>query len=164
MSMLHFSVTITGAVSPNGGDEEANGFAMTAADLLGNLEHAVSSVTANGLVTGDTPATLDETDNSVRVSTSRFDTMAMPVISTAHLDAQTARSLLTDESQRDWGFVANYEEGAFLRLYDLTDMEAAVPDCIREISKWLAAQGFDSWVRVDRDWDCVDGLPVYDHE
>lgn len=92
MAPLHFSLIFSGTVLPNGGDQEANGIAMTADELAANLEQAVSSILSNGQVTGDTPATLEDHSHRVRVTVAaQSDLMVMPMISIAHLDAATAK-------------------------------------------------------------------------
>lgn len=73
MESLKFSLTFSGTVSPNGGDIEADSIAMTKDDLVANLEQAVSYITGNGLVTGETPATLEDHDTFIRVENESDD-------------------------------------------------------------------------------------------
>lgn len=160
MTPLHFSLIFTGTVSPNGGDEEANGIAMTRGELNAHLEQAVLNITGNGLVTGDTPATLEEHSHCVRITSGKVDMMASPIMSTAHLDQATSELLQQSGGSLPWGTVATYPEGFFLLLMDNPD--ASIPKCIVDIHQWQKSQGLNGWVRLDRDWDCVDGLPVYE--
>lgn len=162
MSPLHFSLIFTGTVSPNGGDEDANGIAMTRGELNANLEQAVANITGNGLVTGDTPATLDDYSHCVRITSGKFDMMAMPIISAAHLDAATALTLSEAGDKCRWAVIAPYSEGFFIRFLDEDGLDADAPQCARDIRQWLKAQNLNGWVRLDRDWDRVEGLPAYE--
>jgi len=161
MQPLHFSLNFSGIVLPNGGDIEANDIAMTREDLLGNLDHAISVITGNGLVTGDTPGTLEEHSVQTYVSNAPCSTLVMPVISTAHLDADTAAALAEDPQRCRWATVASYGEGFFLRFFD-ENPDELMPACAKAIRQWVQVQGWDGWVRLDRDWDVVDGLASYD--
>lgn len=67
MKNLTFTLNFTGVVIPNGGDPEANDFAMTEADLRANLEQVVKNALNNCVVTGDTPATLDGHDFTISI-------------------------------------------------------------------------------------------------
>jgi hypothetical protein len=40
--------------------------------------------------------------------------------------------------------------------------DVSIPKCIADIHQWQKSQGLNGWVRLDRDWECVDGLPVYE--
>ncbi|MCK5532933.1 MAG: hypothetical protein KAI85_16970 [Halopseudomonas aestusnigri] len=161
MNNLHFSMTFSGTVSPNGGDESANTIAMTEHELRHTLYSAISHITGEGLVTGDTPATLGEHSTAVRVSTVATEMMALPVISTAHLDAKTARWLTDSAEDCDWATVAPYAEGFYIHFNEQCP-ESQVPACAKHIAAWLKAQGFSGWVRLDSDADEVEGLPAYD--
>lgn len=162
MSPMHFSLIFTGTVSPNGGDEKANDIAMTRGELNAHLEQAVLNITGNGLVTGDTPATLEDHSHCVRITTGKVDMMAMPIISIAHLDAATALNLSNAADQCNWAVIAPYAEGMFIRFLDEDGLDAEIPQCARDIHQWLKDQGLNGWVRLDCDWDCVDGLPAYE--
>lgn len=160
MSPLHFSLIFSGTVSPDGGDAEAENIALTPVELLANLEQAVNTITGNGLVTGDSPATLDEHSHCVRVTSGRLDMMAMPVISIAHLDSDTAQALTASAGQCKWATVACYPEGFFIGFFD-EGHDAEMPESARAIHQWLKGQNLNRWVRLDCDWDTVDGLPAY---
>lgn len=160
MSQLHFSMVFSGTVSPNGNDPEANDIAMTRDDLNANLEQAIANITGNGMVTGETPATLEGHSYSVQITTHKFDMMAMPVISTAHLDSDTAQALTASAGQCKWATVACYPEGFFIGFFD-EGHDAEMPESARAIHQWLKGQNLNRWVRLDCDWDTVDGLPAY---
>lgn len=162
MQSIHFSMIFSGTVSPNGGDQEADAFAMTPGELAHNLEQAVCDITGKGLVTGDTPATLEDHSHMIRVTQGRFEMMAMPVISTAHLDAPTAKALAEAPASCRWATVASYGEGMFLMFLDEDGLDAEIPQCARDIRDWLKAQQLNGWVRLDRDYEIVDGLQTYD--
>lgn len=69
MSILKFKVALSGEVSPNGNDPQAADIAMTADDLRYALEQAMQHVIGNGLITGESSATLE--DYSIEVSVER---------------------------------------------------------------------------------------------
>lgn len=162
MSPLHFSLLFSGTVIPNNGDDVGNAIAITRSELHANLDQAVANITGNGLVTGNTSATLDEHSHQVRISNDKADMMAMPVISTAHLDAVTALQLSDADNECPWAVVAPYDDGMFIRFFKECDPDTEIPECARAIHGWLIAQGLNGWVRLDRDWECVESLPVYD--
>ncbi|MGI1188744.1 hypothetical protein ACRCRN_32255 [Pseudomonas aeruginosa] len=160
MSPLHFSLIFSGTVSPDGGDAEAENIALTPVELLANLEQAVNTITGNGLVTGDSPATLDEHSHCVRVTSGKLDMMAMPVISTAHLDEGTAQLLFDRGDLCNWATVAPYQEGFFVRFID--ECHDQMPQCAKDVHLWLKREQLNGWVRFDRDWPTVEGLPAYE--
>jgi len=160
MNNLHFSLTFTGTVSPNGGDVDADHIALTAGELRHNLAQAISHITGEGLVTGESPATLEDHADAIHVSTAKTPMMAMPIISTAHLDAETAQWLTDNGDQCNWATVAPYQEGFFVRFYD--ECDKPMPQCAKDVLLWLKREQLNGWVRFDRDWEAVDGLPVYD--
>ncbi|MDX1296731.1 MAG: hypothetical protein R3260_00610 [Pseudomonas sp.] len=163
MALLHFSLIFSGTVQPNGGDQEANDIAMTAGELAANLEQAVSSILSNGQVTGDTPATLEDHSHRVRVTAAgQSDLMVMPIISMAHLDPATALDLSENGDQCTWATIASYKEGLFIRFFDAEGLDADVPEAALAIRQWLKSLGVNNWVRLDRDWDRVPGLPAYE--
>ena len=162
MQPLNFSLIFSGTVNPNGGDEEATGIAMQRGELYANLEQIVCDITGKGLVTGDTPATLEDHSHRVRITEGRFDMMAMPVISTAHLDQATAQELSDKPDACSWAIVANYGAGMFIRFLEQEGLEAELPQCAADIRQWLKRQGLDGWVHLDRDWDAVDVLKTYE--
>lgn len=160
MSNLHFSLTLSGTVSPNGGNEEANQDAMTASELRHNLAQAISHITGEGLVTGHSPATLEEYAEAIHVSTVKTEMMAMPIISTAHLDSGTAQWLSDRGDLCNWATVAPYQEGFFVWFLDACQDQ--MPQSAKDVLLWLKREELGAWVRFDRDGETVDGLPVYD--
>ena len=163
MTPLHFTLFFSGTVQPNGGNENANDIAMTAGELVANLEQAVSDILGEGRVTGDTPATLDSNEHRVRVTRGgQADMMVVPVISIAHLDQDTVELLTTNPGCCTWAMVAGYAEGLFMRFYDEEGLQGEVPASAREIRSWLKAQGHEGWVRLDRDWEAVPTLTTYE--
>jgi len=162
MKPIHFSLTLSGVVQPNGGDVSANHMAMTPGEVSAHLADAVSNITGEGLITGETPATLEEHETIIFVSTSKYDMLKMPVISTAHLDQATARELEENAAQCRWALVAPYSDGMFLRFFDTQGLETEPPEAATHIRAWLKRQGHGDWVRLDRDWECVADLPTYE--
>lgn len=162
MSPLHFSLVFSGTVLPNGGDDEANPQAMTAGELRYNLAAAIEAVTGNGEVTLDSPATVEEHTYSVCVAKAPLDIMPIPAISMAHLDAATAEYLSEVGTECGFATVANYGEGMFVCFLDEAGLSVPMPECARNIRQWLKSQGFGGWVRLDRDWEKVPDLQVYD--
>ncbi len=67
MKNLTFTISITGVISPNGGDPEASDIAMTQADLQENLSKLFNDALRNGCFTGETPACL--VDHTVTITT-----------------------------------------------------------------------------------------------
>lgn len=93
-------------------------------------------------------------------------TITVPVISTCHISPETVDLLVeAHEAPGDVPGImicAEYEEGYFIRFDDGSHLDA-MPDDLAAIFHWLAMCGFDSgWVRLDRDGDDVEDLPVYE--
>jgi hypothetical protein len=74
MKNLTFTLTFTGLISPNGGDSEANDIAMTEATLRANPEQVVKNALSNGVVTEDSPATLDGHDFTITIGEEKSET------------------------------------------------------------------------------------------
>lgn len=70
---MHFNLTFTGIVSSDGGDPGAADIAMKEAELRENLGRLVSIGLSEGIITGDSPATLDEHELYVSVKASVND-------------------------------------------------------------------------------------------
>jgi len=89
-----------------------------------------------------------------------LDVMQVPVITTAHLDAQTAATLT---AQGDGAFgmtLAPYQEGFF--IWAATEsVSDNCPECLRAVCAWARRLGFD-WVRLDSDGDHVVDLPTFE--
>lgn len=87
----------------------------------------------------------------------------MPVISTGHIDKETAEAL---DAGCDWCAQAKFEGyGYFLYLDDLECGATPAPQCLVDIRDWLRSTfGAENqnWVRLDRDAQSVDGLRTYD--
>jgi hypothetical protein len=87
--------------------------------------------------------------------------ITMPVISTAHLDEQTAAAMSAQGSKSPWCTVVSWEYGFFAYLEELVMTDT--PKCLVEVCEWLAEEGYtDCWVRFDCDAAPVEGLPTYD--
>lgn len=88
-----------------------------------------------------------------------IDTMACPIISTAHITEAAARYLTATKdfmysnwSGYGWIFVVNEDE---------EDDAAIKHQCIRDIFNWARTAGY-SYVRVDQDAGPISALPQYD--
>ncbi len=66
MDNIKFTLTFKGEVSPYGDDPEAEHIAITRDELISQLSRLISFALSNGLVTGDSPATL--TNHSFHIS------------------------------------------------------------------------------------------------
>ncbi|CRN66798.1 hypothetical protein PAERUG_P40_Scotland_4_VIM_2_09_12_04101 [Pseudomonas aeruginosa] len=161
MNSLNFSLIISGTVRPCADDESANDSAVARSKLSVRLEQAVAEITGSSLLTGETFATLNDYSHCIRVTSGRFDMMSIPIISTAHLDQATAITLRENGGKCDWAVVACYPDGMFIRFLNEDGLDAKVPESARNIRQWLKSQGLTGWVRLDQDWDCVEGLPTY---
>lgn len=93
MALLHFTMTVTGTVNTDGGDSAASHLALSEAELAANLVDAVSHITGAGMVTGDSPATLDVHAHTVRV-------VGMPY----RMDAKDLSSVVEEVDAMDWQF------------------------------------------------------------
>lgn len=81
-------------------------------------------------------------------------TMTIPVISTGHVPGTFVHDL------KQAGYtVAYYPEGAFICVGE--DIEG-VPEAYRQVLEWHKENGKDDWLRLDRDGDVIEGLPVFD--
>ena len=60
MTSLRFKVAFKGEVAPDGNDPEVGDIAMTRDELKCALHQAIQHVIRNGLITGDSPATLED--------------------------------------------------------------------------------------------------------
>lgn len=84
--------------------------------------------------------------------------MRVPVLSTAHIKENTLEKLASAPEEF---LVIDYEEGAFVRINPYSPSKP--PPEIRLLVKWLRhAFPKQWWIRLDRDGDIIDGLPVYD--
>ena len=87
-------------------------------------------------------------------------TNTMPVLSTGHLDEQTAAILTELGDANPWVACAEWEYGYFLYL---DEPDESAPKCLHDIAAWLRTHGYsDCWVRLDCDGDKADDLPLYD--
>lgn len=73
MPTLDFSLTFTGTVAPDGGDDEGRNFALTAGELRHNLHVVIERALSEAIVTGNTPATLEAHETRVVVFESGYD-------------------------------------------------------------------------------------------
>lgn len=71
MTPLKFMVTFKGEVAPDGNDPEAQDIAMTRGELDYALHQAIKHAVSNGLITGETPATLEDYSVDVYVEESK---------------------------------------------------------------------------------------------
>ncbi|GGM25885.1 hypothetical protein ACFQDN_22180 [Pseudomonas asuensis] len=99
---------------------------------------------------------LQETANELVVQ-------VIPVISTAHIDHETAKILDEMGDRNKWCTCAKYEHGWFLYLEEFSD-EGSVPVCLTLIRNWLRVMKRGPWVRLDQAYGTTDELPVYDWE
>ena len=85
----------------------------------------------------------------------------MMVLSTAHIDQETAFMLANDIVTTQWGLVvySKDEYGWFISVSE--DCHADVPHDIRACLRY-AYLNHCQWLCLDRDGDIVDELPVYD--
>ncbi|WP_137887689.1 hypothetical protein [Pseudomonas sp. 2FE] len=67
MNNMNFTLTFQGTVSPDGGDATASG-SLSCHELIDNLGHAVKVIVGNGLVTGESAATLEVYESIVSVT------------------------------------------------------------------------------------------------
>lgn len=67
MIPLKFKVTFSGEVAPDGNDPDAADIAMTADELKHALQHALQHVVSNGMITGESPATLEDYSVDIQV-------------------------------------------------------------------------------------------------
>lgn len=88
----------------------------------------------------------------------QVELQTIPVISTAHLDEETAKHLSTEGDNTPWLLCAPYDEGYFLRFHEI-DEEA--PQCLIDLTAWAKDNGH-SWVRLDQDAAPADGLTTYE--
>lgn len=87
-------------------------------------------------------------------------TITMPVISTGHLDKETADLFSRLGDKNEWCPCLAWDYGWILYLDDVFDEG---PQCLNDICDWLQKHGFhDCWVRLDRDAEQVEDLPYYD--
>lgn len=99
------------------------------------------------------------TDPRIDWAGQSLEVMQVPVISTAHLDQETARRLTEEGNNNLWCTCVEWEHGFFLYIDDLGD---DAPQCLRDIKTWLNECGFtDCWVRLDSDAQYADGLTSY---
>jgi len=161
MHDLAFSLSFTGTVSPNGGEESSNHIALSRQELIAKLNDAINHVLSNGLVTGGSPATLESHEIKIQVvdACEKIEIMAIPVISTAHLDEATGKSLTEDGDQSDWVTCAPYEHGFF--IYAEQPSEHA-PACLHDLANWLKSRCLGGWVRLEADADVAADLPSYE--
>lgn len=81
-------------------------------------------------------------------------------ISTAHLTQRTFNSLNTIESLYTYG----YEEGVFISVPDKNETNISdMPKDLRILLQYAWINGIDL-IRMDRDADVIDDIPVYDWE
>ncbi len=86
--------------------------------------------------------------------------ITMPVISTGHLDEDTAELFARRGDKNDWCPCLGWRYGWVIYL---DDVDADAPQCLRDIADWLQEHGFhDCWVRLDSDADKADDLPFYE--
>ena len=67
MEPIKFTATITGSVSPNGGDPDGIHTALTILELKENLHVAMQAILSNGGITRESPATVE--DYSIKITT-----------------------------------------------------------------------------------------------
>lgn len=97
-------------------------------------------------------------------------TLSMPMISVNHLDQATQDRLAAGDSP--WCACAVLPgAGFFLYLDELYAGDEAIPQCLQDVRQWLSDWSArqtpkvkDCWIRLDRDADPVEGLPVYGDE
>ncbi len=59
----------------------------------------------------------------------------------------------------DWLVCAVYQDGMYLYIEDLPE---TVPQALRDIRHWLNTHSRLGWVRLDEQFDTVEGLAIYD--
>jgi hypothetical protein len=143
MSLLRFTLTFTGTVNTDGGKRDAAFIGLTEGELIANLGDTVSHVVANGFLTGDSPATLDSHEHSIRV-----------VATSWPVDSKNLSSVVEEVDAMDWQF------SELARL--ITDLETQPSASSRACMAKVARRHLDTLVqRAFRAKQVAGGLLVH---
>lgn len=91
---------------------------------------------------------------------------SMLSLSTAHVSLQTAewldnRSDIEHYAEDSVVVFPKSEYGFFVAVHDDEDNLQNIPEDLLELLTFAKKEGFD-WIMLDRDYDIVHGLPVFD--
>ena len=94
MKALKFTLTFTGLVAPDGNDPEAHSIALTEHQLERHLDGIIRVATSQGLVTLESPATLEAYNHKTHISQAREREVEEHLQNPILIDRATAKSVI----------------------------------------------------------------------